>query len=180
MRLLIITLFLTFVWYNQSQGAPNNLPKMETPKINLEKTSEITDEIEPVKSSLHQAQLGYLVGNIYSSEEQVSKVFLGYGRKVELDFEQYFLLGAFSDISHILGLYGRTPLQNFDYFKNTFYSDIEIGLIHFIDANDGISNLVNINHTKISIGYTFYNLLSLQGFAGSYGAGVEAHLSWGF
>lgn len=171
---------MTFVWYNQSQGAPNNLPKMETPQINLEKTSEITEEIEPVRTSFNQIQLGYLIGNIYSSEEQKSRAFLGYGKKIELDFESYILAGAFSDLSSILGLYARTPLQNFEYFRNTFYNDIEIGLIHFINTSDGISNLVNINHTKISIGYTLYNLFCIQAFFGTYGAGAEAHLSWWF
>ena len=180
MRLLIFTLFLTFVGYNQSQGAPSNLPKLDSTKVDLQKTDSESEDFEKVYFAQNQAQLGYLYGSIYSSENAVNRPILGYGRKIELAFEKHLLLGAVSDLSNIVGFYVRSPLQNLDYFENSFYDSLEIGLFHFIDGNDGISNLVNINHTKISFGYTFFELFNIQLLYGFYGLGAEAHLLWGF
>lgn len=180
MRLLIITFFLTFVGYNQSQGAPSNIPKIESTKVEIEKATSESEDFEKVYFAKNQVQLGYLYGAIYSSETMVNRPILGYGRKIELAFEKHLLLGAISDLSTIFGFYARSPLQNFTYFENSFYSSLEIGVYHFIDGNDGISNLVNINHTKIALGYTFFELLNIQLLYGFYGVGAEAHLLWGF
>lgn len=180
MRLFIITFFLTFVGYNQSQGAPRNLPKLETLKVELEEKPSEAEDIEKIYLAKNQFQLGYLYGSIYSSEEMINRTILGYARKIEIEFEKYLLVGTVWDISKVFGFYARSPLDNLDLFQNTFYSHIEIGLYHFIDGNDGISNLVNINHTKLSIGYTFFELLNLQFLYGSYGIGAEAHVLWGF
>lgn len=171
---------MTFVGYNQSQGAPSNLPKWDTTKVELEKTPPESEDFEKVSFAKNQAQLGYLYGAIYSSEDMVNRPVLGYGRKIELDFEKHLLLGAICDLSTIFGFYVRSPLQNFEYFQNSFYSSLEVGIFHFINGNDGISNLVNINHTKIALGYTFFELLNIQLLYGFYGLGAEAHFLWGF
>ncbi|MCB0368418.1 MAG: hypothetical protein KDD45_03015 [Bdellovibrionales bacterium] len=181
MRLLILSLFLTFVGYNFSHGAPQSSPEVSNPLKNINKDDSHSEDIDLVKPTFHQIQAGYLMGHVFESSQLTNRGFLGYSKKVELGFEQYLLWGAICDFSRILGLSVRTRLLDLNLFStNPILKSIEVGIVHFIDAGEGVSNLVNINNTKASIGYTFFDLLSLNIFAGTQGTVFEAHISFWF
>lgn len=180
MRLFIFTLFLTFVWYCVSQGAPLNEPRVSHPLLDLQKNSEYTEEIETVPQTSQQIQLGYLYGKIFSTDDSINNVYLGYGKKIELDFEKYLLVGAMYDFSKTLGIFVKSELGHLNLIDIFLLEHLEIGLQHFINSKDGISNLVNINHTKFYLGYTFYNLITLSAAYGFYGLSIEGHLALWF
>lgn len=176
MRLFIFTLFLTFVWHNLSQGAPLLTPKINDPLPPLDSQVQEFEDLERESVKIHQVQLGYLLGNIYDTNESLQQVFLGYAQKIELDFERYFYFGAHTDFTKFLGINIKTEIKSFDLFYSSFLGNIEVGLIHFINPKDGISNLININHTKLSVGYTLWETLSLHAFFGVYGFGLNSYL----
>ncbi len=177
MRLLQFSLFLTFVWYSPGSSAPLIEPIPSKPVTHFHLNETKGEDIEIVTPSSRQLHLGYLAGNIFSTSDTAANWFLGYAQKRELEFEKYYLIGVLFDFNKNLGISIRSDLKSLNLVYFYPLENIEIGLAHFINSNEGVSNLVNINHTKISVGYSFFKLITLNTFYGFYGFSSEAHFS---
>lgn len=177
MRLLQFSLFLTFVWYSLGNSAPliEPIPSKPAPHLYLNETKD--EDMDIVTPSSRQLQLGYLAGNIFSTSESAANWFLGYAQKREIEFEKYYLVGVLFDFNKNLGISIRSDLKSLNLVYFYPLENLEIGLIHFINSNEGVSNIVNINHTKLSVGYNFFKLITLNTFYGFYGFSYEIHFS---
>lgn len=150
MRLFIIFIFLTFVVLENSNAAPQSTPTKSNPINNKNLVTQDTDDyFPPDQKKTFKLQFGGIAGEFNGNDPKNWHYLIAVTKKSEFEFERFFMWGI-SLISN-QSAEAKVQVDGTSLFQMApEWSHVGIGLSQFIWGQDGISNLININQTKIT------------------------------
>lgn len=179
MRLFIIFIFLTFVVPNGTNAAPQSA---STPKSPIEDKSVLRqdndDFFPPSNKRNFRVQFGGLSGAFNDNKESDWHYIVGVARRTEFSFERSFMWGASLASNESVELKLQTDLAS-AFIMDPEWSDYGFGFSQFIWGRDGMSNLVNINQSKVNIYADLGTYFQLQAYYGLKGLAYSVSFqSW--
>lgn len=179
MRLFIIFIFLTFVVLTGANAAPQSAPTPPSPIDDKSMLRQDDDDFFPTtKARDFRVQIGGLSGAFNDNKESDWHLLIGIARRTEFSFERFFIWGASlasnesvelklqADFNDLLGI-------------DSMWSSYGLGFSQFIWGRDGISNLVNINQSKINLYVDLGAYFQVQAYYGLKGLAYSVSFqSW--
>lgn len=168
MRLLVKTLFLTFVLF-ESWSAPsidgldrNNILTKDLPK------SESDDILLPKKEFGYSLQLGAIMAPLEPESKLATYYSISISKKIDLSFEEPIFVGVGINSKKWSTFELRIP-------SSTLFNEIDSHstwgamAIQYLNFNLGFSSLININDSYLGLYYSPFDLLTIQTYYGLQG-----------
>jgi hypothetical protein len=179
MRSFIIFIFLTFVVLNVSNAAPQSAPTTVSPIEDKSVLKHQIDDFFPLASPRgFRMQFGGLSGAFNDNPPSDWHLLFGMARRTEFKFERAFIWGASLASNESLELKLQSDFSSL-FLMDPMWNDYGIGVSQFLWGRDGVSNLVNINQSKINIYADFATYFQVQAYYGLKGLAYSISLqSW--
>lgn|GEM_PF-3129204 len=166
MRLFIIFIFLTFVVLKSTNAAPQSTPTPSSPIDDKSVLKQDGDDFFPPSSKRNfRFQFGGLSGAFNDNKESDWHYIFGITRRNEFSFERSFMWGASIASNESVELKLQMDFASL-FTIDPIWNDYGIGFSQFIWGRDGISNLVNINQSKINLYADLGTYFQLQAYYG--------------
>lgn len=169
MRLFIIFIFLTFVWIQNVNAAPQSSTVKSSPIDDKNLVNQDADDYYPPAAKQNfKMQFGGISGKFNDNDAKSWHYMIGLARKSEFDFERYFYWG----LSLVSNESAEVKIQadlNSLFMIDPLWRDFGIGVSQFMWGENGISNLVNINQTKFVIYADVATYFQIQAYTGLQG-----------
>ncbi len=166
MRSFIIFIFLTFVVLNGVNAAPQSAPTTISPIEDKSVLKHENDDFFPPTSPQNfRLQFGGLSGAFNDNHETDWHYLIGIARRSEFEFERTFVWGASLASNESIELKLQSDFSSL-FLMDPVWNDYGIGFSQFIWGRDGVSNLVNINQSKINFYIDFATYFQAQAYYG--------------
>lgn len=180
MRLFIIFIFLTFVVLKSTDAAPQSSPTPTSPIEDKSVLNQNTDDFYMPSTDLPYKVQGGIIGGAFNDNSESEWHFLiNASRKSEFAFERTFTWGASLVSNESVELKLQTDLTSL-FLLDSSWNSYGIGFSQFLWGRDGVSNLVNINQSKITAYADFGSYVQIQVYYGLKGLAYSLSLQYRF
>lgn len=157
---------MTFVVLKCANAAPQSTPTPTSPIDDKTALRQDQDDFMPTSAKLNfRFQFGGLSGAFNDNKESDWHYLFGVARKTEFSFERFFMWGGSIASNESVELKLQMDFTSL-FMIDPMWNNYGIGFSQFIWGRDGLSNLVNVNQSKINIYADLGSYFQIQAYYG--------------